>query len=431
VAARPHTLKGLRIHEISLVDAPANPGAVHLLFKRKDGPAMTEVDPIIKRAFSADERQKLAASGAAMSDGSFPIENEADLKNAIQAVGRASDPAKARAHIKSRARALGATSLIPDDWSGGKGGGTLDRLLTRLGLKKAATPDDIDPATYADDAAKVVDDATDALGKSIASILADEAITDKGAEITKQLAAFRGHVDEHTTALIERAMRDVASVTVTEKDPDMPTLEEVQATNAALTKQLEDAQAELAKARMKPAHAEAYAKMSGDQAKKFLAADDEGREAMLSKSAGGDTQLAKALAETEDLRKRLAVFEEERELATFRKRATEIGLSEAQAETLLKASKGDDKAFDEMLGVIKAQNAQLRTASVFKEFGSSGGMPPAGGQARAEVEAKAEALVKADPKLSMIAARVQVRKGDPALAQRERDEERAAVRAVV
>lgn len=69
------------------------------------------------RDFNADARKKAAKSGAALPDGSFPIENEGDLKNAIQAIGRAKDPAAAKAHIKSRAKSLGLSNLIPSEWS--------------------------------------------------------------------------------------------------------------------------------------------------------------------------------------------------------------------------------------------------------------------------------------------------------------------------
>src|SRR5581483_10273376 len=71
---------------------------------------------LIERKFTADERKAAAKSGAAMPDGSFPIENKSDLENAIRAVGRASNPAVAKAHIKKRAKALGATASLPDDW---------------------------------------------------------------------------------------------------------------------------------------------------------------------------------------------------------------------------------------------------------------------------------------------------------------------------
>lgn len=69
-----------------------------------------------KRKFSSAARDSAAESGAAMPDGSFPIKNKKDLKNAILAHGRAKDPEKAKAHIKGRAKALGATDALPDDW---------------------------------------------------------------------------------------------------------------------------------------------------------------------------------------------------------------------------------------------------------------------------------------------------------------------------
>lgn len=68
--------------------------------------------------FSDEKRQDLAKKGWAMPDGSFPIENENDLRNAIQAYGRAKeeDRAKVRTHIRKRARALNRPDLLPEDW---------------------------------------------------------------------------------------------------------------------------------------------------------------------------------------------------------------------------------------------------------------------------------------------------------------------------
>lgn len=72
------------------------------------------------RKFSADQRKKAAGQGHALSDGSFPIKNAEDLHNAIRLAGKAKDPAKARAHIKKRAAALGLSNLIPDSWKSQK-----------------------------------------------------------------------------------------------------------------------------------------------------------------------------------------------------------------------------------------------------------------------------------------------------------------------
>ena len=71
----------------------------------------------LKRAFSDETRMEMAKEGTAMPDGSFPIASEADLRNAIQAHGRASDIDAAKAHIKKRAAALGLEALVPAEWS--------------------------------------------------------------------------------------------------------------------------------------------------------------------------------------------------------------------------------------------------------------------------------------------------------------------------
>lgn len=73
-------------------------------------------DLALKRMYSQERRQELAGSGQAMSDGSYPIVDEADLKNAIQAYGRAKDKEKAKKHIMKRARALKMEDMIPEEW---------------------------------------------------------------------------------------------------------------------------------------------------------------------------------------------------------------------------------------------------------------------------------------------------------------------------
>lgn len=67
-----------------------------------------------ERKFTPEERKKDAKSGKAMPDGSFPIENAKDLKNAIKAHGRARDPKAAKRHIKKRAKELGLENLTPE-----------------------------------------------------------------------------------------------------------------------------------------------------------------------------------------------------------------------------------------------------------------------------------------------------------------------------
>lgn len=77
--------------------------------------------------FNQMQRRRLAAKRQAMPDGGFPIRNISDLKNAIQAYGRAKNKPAVKAWIKKRARELGATNLLPDNWR--------DDILVHYGVK--------------------------------------------------------------------------------------------------------------------------------------------------------------------------------------------------------------------------------------------------------------------------------------------------------
>lgn len=74
----------------------------------------------LKRAYGMEARQTMAEAGEAMADGSFPIKDETDLRNAIQAHGRAKDIEAAKRHIKKRARDLGLEEMLPEEWSDGE-----------------------------------------------------------------------------------------------------------------------------------------------------------------------------------------------------------------------------------------------------------------------------------------------------------------------
>jgi len=78
--------------------------------------ALESLNSIAKREFSDKKRQELASKGHALPDGSFPIVTASDLKNAVQSIGRAKNPDAAKAHIISRAKDLGATSALPEEW---------------------------------------------------------------------------------------------------------------------------------------------------------------------------------------------------------------------------------------------------------------------------------------------------------------------------
>jgi len=63
-------------------------------------------------------RKRLAKEGKALPDGSFPIRNAVDLKNAIQAYGRAKIGKRGavKKHIIRRAKALNRERVIPEKW---------------------------------------------------------------------------------------------------------------------------------------------------------------------------------------------------------------------------------------------------------------------------------------------------------------------------
>src|SRR5580700_6022884 len=50
--------------------------------------AKAAYDLIVKAKYSAEDRRKMAGNGQAMKDGSYPVKDDADLDNAIHAVGR-------------------------------------------------------------------------------------------------------------------------------------------------------------------------------------------------------------------------------------------------------------------------------------------------------------------------------------------------------
>ena len=72
--------------------------------------------PIAKKDYNSQERQRMAEMGQAMPDGSFPIKTRMDLSNAIQSVGRASNYEAAKKHIIRRARQLNLIAMLPEDW---------------------------------------------------------------------------------------------------------------------------------------------------------------------------------------------------------------------------------------------------------------------------------------------------------------------------
>lgn len=106
-------------------------------------------DLALKRMYSEERRTELAEGGMALPDGSYPIVDEADLKNAIQAFGRAKDKEAAKRHIMKRAKALGKEDLIPEEWSAGEKVLSDDEAKKFIGdlleFEMLAVEQDIDP----------------------------------------------------------------------------------------------------------------------------------------------------------------------------------------------------------------------------------------------------------------------------------------------
>lgn len=110
-------------HQEKSVVAPEIPEVEEEVIAEGDTPNMAEALPVDeaksveKKDYSDKERASMEESGQAMEGGGFPIKTVQDLRNAIQAIGRAKDRAAAIAHIKERAKKLGREDLIPDSFS--------------------------------------------------------------------------------------------------------------------------------------------------------------------------------------------------------------------------------------------------------------------------------------------------------------------------
>jgi hypothetical protein len=123
-------------HEISLVDLPCVRDATFDVVKdgmvekrsfaarpEANDSADADVDAnddeldADKGEFSAAEREKDAEEGVAMPDGSYPIRTAKDVANALRDCCRNGEKADVKAHIIARAKAIGADSALPDDWT--------------------------------------------------------------------------------------------------------------------------------------------------------------------------------------------------------------------------------------------------------------------------------------------------------------------------
>lgn len=117
-----------------------NRGHTHTVDQQEMRDALIDAS-MAKQGPSAEERRRLAGTGAALPDGSFPIRNREDLTNAISAFGRARSRDRQRVanHIRRRARALGLTDMLPEE-------GVLADLLKNSDEPKEKEMDDLEKA---------------------------------------------------------------------------------------------------------------------------------------------------------------------------------------------------------------------------------------------------------------------------------------------
>lgn len=449
----PRLLKDLRIDDVSSVDRGAGHGVRVILTKRdtvtspynkslafgQQLPA--EVEAYLKREFSDKERAAAAESGEAMPGGGFPIKNESDLKNAIKAVGRAKDPAKAKAHIKSRAKDLGKTELIPDTWKRDDRANVIDLpvFLGKAALDFDTAAEIIEVGEEAGALMHEVREALCALECSISSIMCDEDVTDKAEAIAESFDQFKSHLAGLEPDDLEKSMttaNTAPSAAVQKMIDDAVAAANVktQTDFAALIAKKDE---EIAIAKMSDKHKAFHAGLTNeDEKKKFAAMTPEQRDAHMEKMKKGamdDPVIKAALLENDELKKRIAALEDQGTLEICKRDATEMGMTDADAgATLMKARKGDKDAMAKVEAHIKtvkkSRDEALKQSRLFSEFGTTHGAS-SGGDALAELNSKAAELRKTQTTLSEAQAfeKVLLDPANKELVARERDERMAKI----
>lgn len=127
-------------------------------------------DGVEKGEHDTADRKRMAGTGAAMEGGRYPIADEADLKKAIRAVGRGSGSHNAiRKHIISRAKSLGKSSLIPDNWN--SDGSVKDSVSKE---QEAGVPDTAVAKDAGDALEEMIDSGQDGLDPTVPAAAPDD-----------------------------------------------------------------------------------------------------------------------------------------------------------------------------------------------------------------------------------------------------------------
>lgn len=394
----PKLLTRLRIDEVSAVDRGAGEGVKILLMKRDE-------EPYWKREFSAGERREAASSGAAESDGSFPIKNASDLKNAMRAIGRSKNPARTKAHIRARARALGLTDQLSDAFK--REDKPMSKFMEFFTGKRGS--DHLQRSTAA-------------LAKSVGTIVdSDDSEEDKRKALAETFDEFDEHVQKNVTA--DPARNTTETPMLKELAKSLGLKEDASQDDITKAFKDRDIQIEFLKAGLSDEEKAYHDKLAEGEQPNFRKLSKDERTKLMHKRDDLPEYVRKLIEKGEDDSKRLAKLEEQNELAKFEKIASDNGVPTSEASALMKLAKADSAALDKLLAHTKAGWTAAKKAGVFNEIGSTGGNG-SDASAYGELMAKAAEYRKAHPELTEAQAfeKVYTNPANVELAKRERVE---------
>src|SRR5882672_1462475 len=444
-------LRNLRIDDISSVDVGAGRDVKVVLTKRdmplrkhSDGTSALYGKPIVfdglehlgadvsdgaveylKREFSAKDLKKHIDDGHALPDGSFPIDKKEDLVLAIEAIGRAKNIAKAKAHIKARAYALEAADALPEDWSKGFTKADVELIAERNVFAKVCKAakdfsDMADAMETAEDASELmcaVRDAMCALDCSIQSILCDEDITDKVPSITTSYNQFKDHIAslgleddaDDDTSKRDDPMTTPALSPQVQKMMDEAVAKAVAAATASSEEKINKLLDDLVVSKMSDAQKTYHDNLGSDaDKKKFRDMSPDARDGEMDKTKKrlSDDPVVKGLmAENADLKKRLQASDDEKDLKIAKQDAKDLGMTQTDAgEVLMKMRRGDKDAIKKYEEYVKAlaasKKAFEKSSRAFDELGHQDPRVEGGVTAHDQITAMAKELRKVDPKLT-------------------------------
>lgn len=162
-------------------------------------------EPDVEKAkYSAEELRQMLANGKAFKnpngDPSYPIGDKEDLENAIHAVGRGkADHNAIRAFIKRRAKALGASEMIPDSWNGSDKAAEVDEVEKTVDVaesveKSVEAPEEVSDGSETVVAEKAADTEVE-VDKTVDPETTKAAVEDDGESLVKALEAALSKAD--------------------------------------------------------------------------------------------------------------------------------------------------------------------------------------------------------------------------------------------